>query len=114
MVKYMIPKNQKNINELISIIVPAYKAEKYLEECLESLFSQTYPNIEVVIVIEKSDFEAKRIITKFPKKKILVIEEEKNLGPAHTRNMGIKSSNGTFISFCDADDYFKPEKFKNR
>ena len=61
----MITKNQKNINDLISIIIPAFKAEKYLEECLLSLFTQSYINIEVVVVIEKSDFKAKKILTKF-------------------------------------------------
>ena len=110
----MITKNQKNINDLISIIIPAFKAEKYLEECLLSLFTQSYLNIEVVIVIEKSDFKAKKILTKFCDKNIQIIEEEKNLGPAHTRNIGIKHSNGKFISFCDADDYFKPKKLEEQ
>lgn len=109
--------NSKNgFDVLVSIIVPAYKSEKYLEECLESLVNQTFSNIEIIVVLEEHDYATKKIVKQFSEeyKNFLVIEEEKNLGPAHTRNVAIKNSNGKFIAFCDADEIFCPEKIERQ
>lgn len=107
----MVKKNKK----LVSIIVPAYKADKYLKQCLESLLNQTYPYIEIILVLEESDIPSKKIVNEYrDNDKLKIVEEKKNLGPAHTRNLAIKNSKGDYISFCDADDFFTDEKIEEQ
>ncbi len=108
-------KNYRNKSNLVSIIVPAYKPDKYLKQCIESLLVQNYPFFEIILVIEESDLVSKEILKNYSNYKNLnVIIEKKNLGPAHTRNIAIRNSNGKYISFCDVDDLFSPKKIENQ
>jgi|GEM_PF-1635899 len=102
-------------DRLVSVIVPAYKADKYLKECLDSLLNQTYPFLEVVVVYEGHDLATKHVLNGYVNnEKFKLISEEKNLGAAHTRNLAIKHSTGDYIAFCDADDIFSPEKIEEQ
>lgn len=92
--------------DLVSIIVPVYNKEKYLEKCLDSLKNQTYTNIEVLIVDDGSSDNSKEICN-------IYIESDKrfnyfyhkNSGVSFARNVGIDNSNGNWIMFVDPDDY---------
>lgn len=107
--------NCGNENQFVSIIVPAYKADNYLKECLDSLSNQTYPSIEVIVVYEEHDLATKFILKEYENDdRFKLISEEKNLGAAHTRNLAIKYSTGEYIAFCDADDTFRPEKIEEQ
>ena len=93
-------------NELISIVVPIYNVEKYLEKCVESILRQTYKNIEIILVDDGSPDLCGEICENYKKidKRITVIHK-KNGGLSDARNYGIKHSNGKYITFIDSDDY---------
>ena len=91
---------------LISIIIPVYRVEDYLSKCLDSVISQTYENIEIILVDDGSDDNCPKICDDYSKKdnRIKVIHKS-NGGLSDARNVGIENSNGDFIVFIDSDDY---------
>ncbi|MFI3325913.1 MAG: glycosyltransferase family 2 protein [Clostridia bacterium] len=90
----------------ISIIIPVYNAEEYLEECLNSIANQSYENIEIIIVDDGSTDGSKAIYDNFAKndKRFKVLFQQ-NSGVASARNLAIKRVKGRYIAFVDADDY---------
>lgn len=92
---------------LISIAVPVYNCEKTLERCVNSLTSQSYKNIEIILVDDCSPDSSLSICEGLAKKdkRIKVISHEKNMGPSSARNTGIKNAAGEYIFFVDSDDY---------
>lgn len=94
------------VTPLISIIIPVYNTDKYLERCLSSVTNQTYQNIEIIIVDDGSTDKSPTIIKKYVKKdpRVKVINQE-NSGQGSARNRGIDSANGEYIMFVDSDDY---------
>ena len=103
-------------NELISIITPSYKSEKFISQTIESVLSQTYKNWEMIIVDDCSPDNSYEIIEDYVKKdnRIKLIKLEKNSGPAVARNTAIKESRGRYIAFLDADDLWIPEKLEKQ
>ncbi len=102
-------------NRLISVIVPIYNCEKYLEKCINSILSQTYDNIELLLIddgsIDGSSKICKELINKNKDKKIMYYHQ-KNNGQAAARNFGIKQSTGDYIAFVDADDWIAPQMYE--
>lgn len=100
-------KDNKSIesNPLISVIIPVYNVEKYIEDCLKSVINQTYENLEIIVVDDGSPDESYKIIEKFAKKdkRIKFIRQE-NRGLNGARETGFKASSGDFITFVDSDD----------
>lgn len=97
-------------NELISIIIPVYNSEKYIERCIESVLNQTYQNIEIVIVNDGSIDSSEALIEKYlDKDKRIIIINQKNCGVSAARNNGIKKSSGKYITFIDSDDYYEDD-----
>lgn len=96
--------------DLISIIVPVYKVEQYLDECIETIVSQTYRNIEIVLVDDGSPDRCSEICDEWAEKdtRIHVIHKE-NGGLSDARNVGLAASSGSFIAFVDSDDLLEPE-----
>ena len=88
----------------VSIIIPLYNNEKYIKECIESLISQTYENIEIIIVDDGSTDKSVEVCEKFKDERIRLIKQI-NFGAPSARNEGIKQSSGDFIMFLDSDDY---------
>ena len=111
---------KKNKSELISIIVTTYNSNlKYLEECLKSILSQSYKNLEVIIVDDFSkrkifESQKKYIYKKFKNKKIKFLANKKNYGVGYSLNHGIKFSKGKYINWCSYDDYFHVDKIKTQ
>ena len=97
---------------LVSIILPFYKKEKYIVETINSILKQTYRNFEIIIIYDEPDDKNLRYIQKLygKNKKIKVIVNKKNYGAGRSRNIGIKYSKGKFIAFIDADDIWKKNK----
>ena len=91
--------------DLISVIVPVYKVEKYLKKCIESIISQTYTNIEIILVDDGSPDNCGLICDEFAKKdsRVVVIHQQ-NSGPSAARNAGTDVATGDYISFVDSDD----------
>ena len=91
---------------IISIIVPVYNGEKYIQACVKSLIDQDYPNIEIILVNDGSLDSSQKIIDEIAGKdsRIIAIHQE-NSGVSTARNHGIKKSKGDYICFVDVDDY---------
>ena len=99
-------KNQLD-SPLVSVIIPVYNGEKYLRESIDSIFSQTYTPIEVIVVDDGSTDQSKAIARSFPQIRYLF---QNNSGHASARNRGIRAANADYISFLDSDDLWLPEK----
>lgn len=98
------------MKDLISIIVPCYNAEDYLNRCLDSLVRQTYQNIEIICINDGSKDTTLSILQSYANEDSRVhILTSENMGPAHARNMGLKYANGQFLMFCDSDDWYSNE-----
>ena len=97
------------MNELISVIIPVYNAEKYLNRCLDSVLNNTYKNLEVILVDDGSTDMSGRICDEYAKKdcRIRVLHKE-NGGTARARNTGLKIAKGDYIAFVDNDDFVHP------
>ncbi|MFI3326822.1 MAG: glycosyltransferase family 2 protein [Clostridia bacterium] len=94
--------------DLISVIVPVYKVEKYLNKCVQSIVDQTYKNIEIILVDDGSPDNCPGICDEWAKKddRIKVIHKE-NGGVSKARNEGLENINGDWIMFVDSDDYLE-------
>ena len=99
--------------ELISVIVPVYNAEKYLQKCLDSILEQTYQNLEIIIINDGSTDNSGQICQEYEKKdaRIIYIEKE-NSGVSDTRNTGLDRMTGTYVTFVDSDDWVEPNYIK--
>jgi glycosyltransferase involved in cell wall biosynthesis len=97
-------------NDVVSIIVPIYNAELYLEQCIDSILNQTYKDIEVILINDGSKDNSGMICDKYAKmdNRIKVIHQ-KNSGPSFARNTGINCATGKYIQFVDADDTIKTD-----
>lgn len=97
---------------LLSVIVPVYNVEKYLDKCLESILASTYENLEIILVDDGSSDSSPKLCDEYSEKhpNIHVIHKI-NGGLSSARNAGLEIANGDLISFIDSDDYIHPEMF---
>ena len=95
------------MNSKVSVIVPAFNAEKYLDRSIKSIINQTYENLEIIIIDDASKDNTKKIIQKYASldSRIRPIYSEMNRGVSKSRNMGLQSFTGDYVLFMDADDY---------
>ena len=95
-------------NELISVIVPVYKVENYLRECLDSIINQTYKNLEIILVDDGSPDKSGEICDEYAlKDSRITVYHTENKGQAHARNYGLDRCRGDYITFIDSDDIVK-------
>lgn len=92
---------------LVSIIVPTYNVERYIEECINSILAQTYKNIEVLLIDDGST-DATPYLLKQYEKQLHVTINSQNQGQGAVRNQGIKEADGEYVLFVDADDWIEP------
>ena len=92
------------MNDLISIILPVYNGETYLEDSIKSILNQTYQNFELIIINDGSTDSSHLIIEKFLKSNKIIYRSRKNKGLVKTLNEGIKLSSGNYIARMDQDD----------
>ena len=92
--------------DLITVIIPVYKVEEYLEKCVKSICNQTYENLEIILVDDGSPDNCGKMCDKYAEadKRIKVIHKE-NSGLSDARNAGLKIATGKYIAFIDSDDY---------
>lgn len=96
--------NRQN-NPLVSVIVPVYNVEQYLDECLNSIRQQTYENLEIIVVEDCSTDKSLEVLSKhLNDQRIKLIRHEKNGGLSAARNTGIDGARGDYIMFVDSDD----------
>ena len=96
-------------DELISVIVPAYNAEGYIENCVDSILSQVYDNIEVIIIDDGSTDNTREVCKKYDNDKRVTLITTENGGPGKARNKGIDTAKGEWILFVDSDDTIDKE-----
>lgn len=99
--------------ELISVIIPIYNTEKYIERCVLSIIHNSYKNLEVICVDDGSTDNSLKILKSLKEKdgRIRIIEKE-NSGVSAARNVGLKEARGEYISFIDSDDWIHKDFFK--
>lgn len=105
---------EKQINKKVSIIIPVYNSEEYLNKCIDSLLKQSYKNLEIIIVNDGSPKNCKEIAEEYKKKdsRVKYVEHEKNKGLFQARITGFEHSTGDYISFIDADDYISNDFYR--
>lgn len=98
---------------LISIIIPVYKVEKYLEKCIQSVINQTYENLQIILVDDGSPDNCGKICDEYAKKdhRIEVIHKS-NGGLSDARNKGLEIAKGEYIGFVDSDDYIEADMYE--
>lgn len=99
---------------LVSIIIPVYQAEKYIQETIKTIKQQTYKNWEAIFVDDGCTDNSTEIIKKEKSDKIKLIKLQQNKGPAFARNKGIDICNGKYICFLDADDLWAKDKIEKQ
>ena len=99
--------------ELITIIVPVYNVEKYLEKCIKSIICQTYKNFELILIDDGSNDMSGEICDKYAKldSRIKVFHTT-NKGVSHARNIGLDNASGQYIGFVDSDDFIEPNMYE--
>lgn len=92
---------------LVSIVVPVYNVECYVEECLQSVCSQTYENLEIICIDDVGSDKSMDIVRLYATKdsRINIVEHEKNKGLAEARNTGLRNLSGDYVFFLDSDDF---------
>ena len=96
---------EESMKDLVSVIVPIYNCERFLEECVESILKQKYSNLEIILVNDGSTDDSLNICLKYKKNyKNVIVINQKNKGLSEARNAGIRKATGKYIVFVDADD----------
>lgn len=100
------------MNDLISVIIPVYQAEKYLKQCLNSIIEQDFQNLQIIIIDDGSTDNSLQIIKEYQKKdnRILLLQQ-KNKGAGAARNLGLQNAKGDYIGFVDSDDWICRDMF---
>lgn len=99
---------------MVTVIVPVYNIEKYLAQCLDSLFNQTHKNIEVILVNDGSTDNSINIINKYKEKNSnLVYLEQDNKGVSEARNLALKHAKGEYVLYIDSDDYIEEDMIES-
>lgn len=96
---------------LVSVVIPAYQASRFISDALRSVLAQTHRPIEVIVVDDGSTDGLEAVVSHFDE--VIFIQQE-NAGPASARNRGIAQATGAFIAFLDADDAWMPQKLEKQ
>lgn len=98
---------------MISVIVPVYNVESYLERCIESILNQTYRNLEIILINDGSTDGSKEICDKYRRKdsRVIVVNQD-NKGVSSARNLGLELAKGDYIAFVDSDDYLEKDMYE--
>lgn len=100
-------------NELVSIVVPVYNAEKYMEKTIQMVQAQTYAHWELLLVDDCStDTSCERILPFLSDERVHLFRQDRNQGAASARNRGILEMKGDYLAFLDADDVWLPDKLE--
>ena len=104
----------ERVEGLVSIIMPSYNTALYIEETIQSVLNQTYPNWELIIVDDCSNDNTDEVLEKIKDPRIHYLKNEKNSGAAVSRNKALCKAKGQWIAFLDSDDLWMPEKLEKQ
>ena len=102
--------------KLVSVIMPYFKKKEYFIKTLNSIISQSYKNLEIIIIDDELSIDSKNLLKKASNldHRIKTLSNPSNLGAGLSRNNGILISKGEYIAFCDCDDVWFEDKLKNQ
>ena len=99
----------------VSIIIPVYNNEQYIEKCIQSVLNQTFENFEVIVINDGSTDKSGEILEKLNREDSrIILIEQKNQGVAVARNRGMNKATGKYITFVDGDDYLKNDYIEKK
>lgn len=98
----------------VSVILPAYNAEKYIKEAVDSILGQTFKDFELIVINDCSKDSTEQILLSYIDPRLVYVKNEQNLGVAGTLNKGLSLAKGTYIARMDADDISLPERFQKQ
>ena len=101
------------MNPEISIVVPLYNAEKYIETCIVSILNQTFENFELIVVDDCSTDKSLEIVRNYQDPRIKIIHQFKNSGESSSRNLGLANARGKYVYFMDNDDAILEDNLEN-
>lgn len=96
----------------VSVVIPAYNAEPYLEECVRSVLAQTHP-VEEILIVDDGSTDRTQILAESFGAPVRLLQQKQG-GPARARNLGVSQASGEWIAFLDADDLWLPEKVEKQ
>jgi glycosyltransferase involved in cell wall biosynthesis len=99
---------------LVSCIIPTYNRAHIVGRAIQSVLSQTYKNIEVIVVDDGSQDNTQEVVLSIKDERVRYIRLHRNFGSGFARNIGIANVRGEFVAFLDSDDYFLPEKIEKQ
>jgi glycosyltransferase involved in cell wall biosynthesis len=102
----------RNVNELISVVMPTYNSGRYLSRAIESILNQSYSHFEFIIIDDGSQDNSEEIILKYFDKRIRFLKNKQNMGIVYSLNTAIKLSKGVYIARMDSDDVSFPRRFE--
>ena len=98
------------MNELVSVIIPVYNVESFLECCVDSVLNQTYKTLQIILVDDGSTDSSSQLCNEYQKRDLRVeVIHKKNGGLSDARNVGIKAARGRYLTFIDSDDFIFPD-----
>lgn len=109
-------KSEDYVKGLVSVIIPVYNCEKYIDRTLHSVFTQTYKNIEIILVNDQSKDKSADIIKKYQKvhPEIIYFLQPQNMGAGYARNKALELARGQYIAFLDSDDLWESQKIEKQ
>lgn len=106
-------RGEANPTPLVSVVIPAYNCEKYVREAIDSVLAQTFGDFELIVVNDAATDSTPEILSEYERAgKLRVVTHEVNRGLSGARNSGIREARGTYVTFLDADDIWRPEKLE--
>lgn len=103
-----------NGGPLVSVVLPAYNAETFVAEAIQSVLNQTHRNVELIVVDDGSSDDTRAIVERFDDPRLVVVTPGGRGGVSRARNLGIERARGELLAFCDADDYWAPTKLEQQ
>ena len=101
---------------VVSIVVPVYKSEKYIKECLDSLLNQSYSDLEIICVNDGSTDDSLSVLESYASADTrikLYTKQNEGKGAASARNLGLSHATGTYVMFLDSDDFFESDMIES-
>src|SRR2546425_12408176 len=94
----------------VSVVIPVFNGEKSINRALKSVLSQTFSNLEIIVVDDGSTDQTINCVSQAPSDRLKLVKHDRNRGAAAARNTGIAAARGSLIAFLDADDAWRPDK----
>ncbi len=102
------------MNDLITVIIPIYNVEQYLDRCIQTVLKQTYSNLEIILITDKpTDHSVEMCFTYLSDDRVAIVTHEENKGLSGARNSGLDISHGKYVIFIDSDDYIELDMIEN-